>query len=168
MPKTCVALADVLVLALLCIPFVFLFTKPSSALTIQGVDPRLMGDGYSVTLALSNHTAHVYSSFPVRLELASPAGWKECPGGIYGFSVGDDLRSHAQASVSCFIKKMPPGSRLRLVVLCQRARKGLDSFIVRLRLRLSGKSSFSLNPFNKKVLFYTDPIEVVSDDFTEP
>jgi hypothetical protein len=163
-----IAIVGVLVLVLLCMAVALVTGKPSTAITLHNLRATQFEDGVSVGLKINNHSPNVLGIAPIRLEILEGAEWKDSRG-IYGFSQSGDLGPHASASSFCFINRFPPGSRLRLVMQSQRARKGLDSFIVRAKLRLLQRDKrWSLNPFDKKVIFYTDPTEITSEEFVEP
>jgi hypothetical protein len=161
------AIVAVLV-ALLCMAVALVTGKPSTAITVHNLRATRLEDGVSVGLKIANHSPNVLGVVPIRLEIFEGAEWRDSRG-IYGFSQSGDLGPHASASSFCFINRFPPGSHLRLVMQSQRARKGLDSFIVRLKLRLlKGDERWSLNPFDRKVTFYTDPTEFTTQEFAEP
>ena len=123
----------------------------------------------SVTFEVLNHTSKQYGLEPVRLEANDGTGWKPCGQGLSGFSTFDDVLPDQAGKLVCLIKQLPSATRLRLVFLSQRGFKGLSSFMLRVKQRLSGQNSgLSLNPFDKVIVFYPDGPEIVSDEFAAP
>jgi hypothetical protein len=161
-----VAAATVLLFAM----FLFVSAPPSSpAITVRFKECVKFTDGYLASFGVTNRAKGRYSVIPVRLEIQKGQAWELCNDGLVGFPVLDTLGSRASGVQPCLVKRLPPGSRLRVVMNTQRELRGMDSFLLRLQLRVTkGDKRWSLNPFNKKVLFLSKAIEIVSDEFVEP
>ena len=126
----------------------------------------LVGDGIRVIFYVTNRTSQRFVLQPSRLERFDSNQWTKVPDGISSFSKSG-FSARNDATLACIIKSLPAGTRLRLVIQSQRGRTGISTFALRVRLRLSGDKGSSLNPFDKLMLF-TDPVEVVSDEFLAP
>lgn len=146
---------------------VLLTVRPKAALTLRCSKVAVLGDGLLVSFDISNRTSQPYSLRPVRLERFESNEWIKVFDGIGSFSETGDFGARRQGALGCVVKQLPAGTRMRLVIESQRARKGLETIAVRVRVRLSGDQRMSLNPFDG-VLFFTDPVELTTEEFLAP
>jgi hypothetical protein len=155
---------------LLFVTFLFVSAPPSAPpITARFIECVELGDGYRASFGITNRARGIYSVRPVRLEVRNGAAWELCADGIPSFAVMNTLAPRARGLQACLVKKMPPGSRLRLVLNVHREVKGVGSFFLRLQLRFrNGDKRFSLNPFNNNGLFLVDAGTIVSDEFVQP
>jgi hypothetical protein len=168
MPKKRVAIAAVLVLALLAFAVALGTGKPSFGITVKCLRADRSGDLTRVSLEADNYTRHAYYVLPAKLQLWNGRKWEECRDGIAEFSQSGTVLPDANARASCVIKRFPSGSRLRVLVDCQRPRRGLQSFWLRIQLHILGEDhSISLNPFDSRVFICSDGV-VASQEFVEP
>jgi hypothetical protein len=167
MPKTRLVLLVVLMLAFLCLTVAVGATRRGPALTATIV--RMVSDAEAIELSIqvSNRTAYPYLPLPVRLEIATGAGWESYRDAPI-FSNVSKVAGHAGNTLSCMIKRFKSGERLRLVIEGRRPRIGLDSFLFRLKRRLfCGDRVLSLNPLDSTPVFYGDTF-ALSDEFKAP
>lgn len=168
MNKRHLALAAGLVLVLIGLAIVLITTRPAPAFTVRCSRVAPFEDGVGVNVEFTNHTPRTFSVMPLRLERMDGGNWKKWEDGVASFSWHGDLTAHSSAKLFCLVKRLPPGTHLRLVMQRTTARRGLDSFLVRAELRLSGQNNVvSLTPFDRKTIFFTDPTEITVD-FVSP
>jgi hypothetical protein len=167
MPKSRLALIAAVVIALVCVPFLFLARSPSAGITLSllGTDP--VADALGVTFAISNHTGRSYHVSTSRLETRVGNGWKECPDGIVGLSISEIQWPHSEGKLRCVIKPLPPGTPVRLVMRSMREEGGLSSFIWRVKVWRAGNASFS-SLFDFKTKFLLERNELTTEEFPVP
>jgi hypothetical protein len=165
MPKLRIAVLVMVVLALLSICFAL--KRPSPTITLHKLRISKVADTLGVSIQATNHTLRLYAIVPVRLEIRDDLGWKEYPGVIAGLGLGTQVEPHNTAWAGCILQRASTGARLRLVFVAEKGRRGLETFLLRVRLRLSGDPSQSLNPFDKRIIACAESF-VVSEDFVQP
>ena len=147
--------------------------QPSPAITVQHIKcfqlSDGLGDGFIATFGVTNRRSGTYSVIPLRIEVRNGLAWEVCADGITGFAQSHDLSPHGGVLQACVVKKLPARARLRVIMNVRRELKGIDSFLLRLQRRVTkGDTRCSLNPFDKKVTFFSKPIAIVSNEFVEP
>jgi hypothetical protein len=175
LPKTRIALIAAVVMGLLCLSLVgaaFWAARPAAPrITVQVIKAAHLADSVVATCEVCNLTSTKWNLVPVRLETNDGTGWKSSSQGLGGYSSLNDILPPDQAGkLVCTMKRLPPGTRSRLVFQNHETLKGLRSFTLRLKLRFTGKHPrISLNPLDDTmVIFRADPVEIVSEEFTSP
>ena len=144
--------------------------SPAPGISLSILKVAQLGDAIAVMCEVRNRTSTKCNLLPLRLETNNGTAWRLCSQGLGGYSSVDDISPEQAGKLICTIKRLPSGTRARLVFQNQRALKGLRSFILRLKLRLNGQNGrIPLNPFDDTILILSsDPIEVVSEEFAAP
>ena len=166
MPKRRIGLIAIATIAVLSVPFLFMWPKSSSGVTVRLVKVEREGGAVVARFDIKDNTSCHYVLRAVRLEIKDDTGWKKCSSSLSGF---EDPPNNKVTRSNIYFTPQTPGSRLRLVADIQRARQGLGGFWDRLRLRLSTGQKIPLNPFDDTyVLFTKEATEVVTEEFLEP
>ena len=164
MPKRRLGLIAITVIAVLSVPFLFIWPKSSSGVTVRLIKVEREGGAMVARFDITDNTSCHYLLIPQRLEIKDDTGWNKGSSSLTGF---EDPPNNKIARSNIYFTPQPPGSHLRLVVDIQRARQGLGGYWDRINLRLSGQK-VSLNPFNTCVVFIRQSAGVVTDEFIEP
>ena len=170
MPKRRLALIALILISVLGILLVFLMPKSASKVNLRLVKAAREGGAVVVSFEVTDGTGREYGLTAVRLETKEDDSWKKSPAPISGFFDAPLAGVHTIARSSFFFPRQSSGSRLRLVVNVQRARRGIDSFWTRLKLRISGQArGISLNPFDTTSLIYTkESTDIATEEFAQP
>ena len=157
-----------IVILLLTASVLVLVQDLSSAVTIRHLECVQFRDGFIATFGVTNRTSGTCSVFPLRLEIRNGSSWKVSASGMTGFSAPPDLGPRAGVLAHCVLTKLPAGSHLRLVMEVRKERRGINSFMLRMKLWLKGDKRHSLNPFDRKVIFESKELDIISDEFVQP
>lgn len=170
MTKTRLTLVAAVVMALVVVAFFWVARAASPGITLQVLKAAPLGDSVAVMCEVRNRTSTKCNLVPLRLETNNGTAWRLCSDGLGGYSTVEDISPEQAGKLICTIRQLPSGTRARLVFQNQRALKGLRSFLLRLKLRLSGQNArLPLNPFDSTVLILSaDPVEIVSEAFSAP
>jgi hypothetical protein len=164
MPKARLALTAAVMIALVCMPFVFL-AKPSPHIELHFLKALPIAEGVIVAFQIRNAPPSFHSIAPLKLEAIDGTTWKELPGGFGAWTQIEETN----VVFCCTIDRKAQPKRLRLVTQYQRTLNPFERFITLVKLRLSGKNNrVPLNPFNKSVALFSDPMEVTSEEFAPP
>lgn len=168
MPKLRIAICAVIALAILCLAVAVATAKRAPALTARVVEVTSLNNGLNVRVRLTNSTAYVYVLFPFKLEVWSGGGWLPCKTPII-LSNPPSLYPHAASEFNWpILVPSKPDARWRLVIESGVAKSGLQSFLLRLRLRLATRDrAFSLNPFDPTPITYGNTV-AKTEAFTAP
>jgi hypothetical protein len=162
MPKARVALLAAIAIVLVGAPFVFL-PKPSPRIELHFLEATPVAAGVMVAFQVRNPPPSFHSIAPLKLEASDGTTWKELPGGFGKWAQSSDF------IFWCTIDRQAHERRLRLVTQYQRTLNPIESFIALVKLRLSSKNNrVPLNPFSKGVALFSDPAEVITEEFTLP
>jgi hypothetical protein len=163
MPKARLAPIVAFVIALACVLFLFLARTPPPNITLRYWKAHQLSESRTlVTFEVRNPKGYRCTFIPERLE-TNGASWRECTAAIRGFPRVDG----ANQKLAVPVRQLPAGTQARVVLKRLRERKGLNSFVIRFNLLLTGPDrSVAFAPFG--TLFYDDPIEIVSEEFTFP
>jgi hypothetical protein len=148
---------------LACVAFLLLVRTPPPNITLHFSKTHQLNDSrILVTFEVRNPNSYRCTFIPERVE-TNGTSWKECAGALRGFPRVD----RANQKLAVPVKQLPAGTHARVVLKRLRERSGLNSFVFRFNLLLIGPNrSAAFAPFG--TLFYDDPIEVVSEEFTFP
>jgi hypothetical protein len=147
MPKLRIAIFAALPLGMLALA-IAVGSTARSPLTARILQVTRDGGAISVSVQISNSTAYVYLPLPVKLESESDGGWQTCRDAAVSSNTSGNPNRCA-ANLSCVIKRVSPGSRLRLIMICRTSRSGLGSFPYRLKRRIFyADRVYSLNPLD--------------------
>jgi hypothetical protein len=165
MRKRRLALIAAVVIALVCVPFVFL-TRPSRLVELHFMGVQPVDEGVNVFFEVRNRPPNLHRIVPLKLEAFEGAAWKEIPGAVGRFGSAE---APTNLMLGCVIDRRVHSRRLRLVTRSQISLNTLESFIERVKLRLSGKGNrVPINPFAKNVVIFSESAEVISEEFTIP
>ena len=170
--KALLALAAVVVVGLVCVGFVLLGGRGSSAITVRLITRMpwyTFGEGELASFEYTNATRTRYRVFPIAVEYREKNLWKSCFDCDPGVNPPKEFLSpRDRIEQSFFLTKLPRGAAVRLRYRVESDLPGLKGFYRRFELRFgSGQKEISLNPLNPSAVF-SRPNEAVSDEFTLP
>jgi hypothetical protein len=174
MKKWHLALAVVLVLVLIGLAVVLATGRPKPLITVTCSKVILVGNNVSVTTETKNNTRRRCGLFPVRLEMQDGSNWKEVS---HAFSEASPLtsrfavpllESHGGATDTAIIKRLPTGTRLRLIFETHRQSRGLEIILLRVNSLIFGgpwpPGTFFSTPTN----IFPKAGDVISEEFVAP
>jgi len=171
MKKWHLALALGLARVLMCLVVVVTTVRPPPAVTVRCSKVALVGNNLSITTETKNNTGRRCSLFPPRLEMQDGGSWREVSNAFvasYAFIGAPLLEPYGSATDTAIIRRLPAGTRLRLVLQMHREGRGMEIFLLRVKAWVYGGPRPPGTLFSTPRNIFARAGDVISEEFVAP